>query len=118
MVISDYQRSDAESVDEVVADELLCGQFAEIAGKVNHMDLVDTESLEPFFLFFERVEQAQLAGILPEDAPGVRPEGNHGACGSLGFCRRAQKLYHLGVAQVDSIEETSGGYNHFTSSKS
>ena len=61
---------------------------------------------------------AQFAGVLPEDTPGVRPERDYSAGGAFGLGRGAQKLYHLGVAQVDSVEETCSGYNHFTNSKS
>ena len=68
-------------------------------------------SLQQSLLFFERGQEAEFAGIVLQDSPGVRPEGDNEGLVSTLMRKGDEPLYHETVSEVDTVEK-AGRSNH------
>ena len=82
------------------------------------MDMVYAETVDEFSLLVQGVEQTESGGVLLEDVARMRPECDHRTFLAFLPGRILQHLKYGPVSGVHSVEETCGGYNHLTSSRS
>ena len=80
------------------------------------MDMVYAETVDEFSFLLQGVEQAESRSILLQDVARMRPESDDSTLLAFLPCNILQHLQDSPVSGMYSVEKTSRGYNHLTSS--
>ena len=118
MVITDNKSIYVETVHEILFHKFYRTELTEVPGERDDINMVYTEVQDELLLLFQGVEQTESGCVLLQDIARMGPECDDRALLAFLPGRILQHLKYGPVSGVHSVEESSGGYNHLTSSRS
>ena len=93
------------------------GEGGELAGEGQNLHAVYAAGGQQSLLLIQRGEQAELAGILLQNRPRMRPKCDHNGLLSPFPGSGDHRLKDMTVPKMDTVKKTCGYYSHFTHSK-